>query len=275
MSNKVVLITGASNGMGFEAAKLFADKGWKVIAGARRVEKIPAVENITPVKVDVTNPTENKLFVDQAIEKYGRIDVLINNAGYGEYGPTEEIKTDDAKYQFDVNYFGAVELANMVLPIMRKQKNGIIINIGSIAGNLYMPLGAHYHASKAALQQWSDVLDSEVRQFGISSVVIQPGLTQSSWSEIAVANAIRNTSPGSEYQRLVDAVTKLVPNTSEIKTTSKDLALLFFKVANSKKPKIRYFNSWKERFIVMIARNHPRTFRFFLKKIVEDVLDKK
>lgn len=103
VDQKVVAITGASNGMGFEAAKLFASKGWLVFAGARRVEKIPQDEGITAVRLDVTDSESNRAFVAKILAECGRIDVLVNNAGYGEYGPTEEIPLDRAKKQFDTN----------------------------------------------------------------------------------------------------------------------------------------------------------------------------
>lgn len=173
MTQKTVAITGASNGMGFEATKLFAKRGWKVYAGARRVDKIPQDgEKIRAIKLDVTDSDSNKAFVKQILDEAGHIDVLINNAGYGEYGPAEEITMDKIRKQFETNFFGAVELTQLILPTMRAQNYGRIVNISSIGGDVYMPLGAYYHATKAALQQWSDVLDLEVAQFGIRSVCV-------------------------------------------------------------------------------------------------------
>ncbi len=190
MTQKIVAITGASNGMGFEAAELFAKRGWKVYAGARRVEKIPQYENnIKALKLDVTSSESNQAFVKKILDEAGHIDVLINNAGYGEYGPAEEIPMDKIRNQFETNFFGAVELTQLVLPTMRAQNYGRIVNISSIGGDVYMPLGAYYHATKAALQQWSDVLDLEVAQFGIRSVCVQPGGTQSSWDSLRRSHA--------------------------------------------------------------------------------------
>lgn len=266
--NKVVIITGASNGMGYAATELFAKEGWQVVAGARRVEKIPTGSNILAVKVDVTDSEQNKHLVNQAIEKFGRIDVLINNAGYGEFGPTEEITIDKAKYQFDVNYFAAVDLANQVLPTMRQQKAGVIVNISSIGGDLYMPLGAHYHASKAALQQWSDVLDTEIRQFGVHSIVIQPGGTASAWAQIAMDNAKKNLHDNSPYKTLVTAVSNLLTGNRMTGATSEQLAQLFYLAANASNPKRRYFHAGGDHLAVWVARNHPKTFKFALDKFV-------
>ncbi|MDR0299244.1 MAG: SDR family NAD(P)-dependent oxidoreductase [Streptococcaceae bacterium] len=263
-NQKVILITGASNGMGLEAAKLFSEKGWEVVAGARRVEQIPAAEHILAVKLDVTDSQSNAGFVKTALDKFGRIDVLINNAGYGEYGPTEEISTDNAKYQFDVNYFGAVELTNLVLPTMRAQKSGRVINISSVGGDVFMPLGAHYHATKAAMQQWSDVLDLEVEPFGIRSVVIQPAGTKSAWRDVAFANAAKNLKENSPYEPLVGKLLEAFKKFSS-QATSADLAQVFYKAATDTKPKSRYFNAFQDRIMTRLARVHPKIWRKFVK----------
>ena len=135
-NQKIVIITGASNGMGYEAAKTFAQRGWQVYAGARRVEKIPTDEGIIPLKLDVTDSKSNQNFIQHIINHAGRIDVLINNAGYGEYGPAEEIPMENVRKQFETNFFGAVELTQLVLPIMRQQHFRRIVNISSIGGDV-------------------------------------------------------------------------------------------------------------------------------------------
>ncbi len=253
---KVVMITGASGGMGAAAAKLFAEKGWQVVAGARTVDKIPKDRHILAVKLDVTDSASNREFAARALEKFGRIDVLINNAGYGEYGPTEEISMADARYQFDVNYFAAVELSNLVLPTMRKQRSGRIVNISSIGGDAYTPLGAHYNSSKAALQQWSDVLDSEIRQFGLRSVIVQPGGTQTGWQAIAYDRTDKNTSADSPYKSLVDAVASIMSGV-KIAASAEELAQVFYKAAAARRPKRRYFNSFGNHMYSWAARVFP------------------
>ncbi|MDR0200424.1 MAG: SDR family NAD(P)-dependent oxidoreductase [Streptococcaceae bacterium] len=260
---KVVIITGASNGMGFEATKLFASKDWQVVAGARRVEKIPQDDKITAVKLDVTQSESNKAFVQTALDKYGRIDVLINNAGYGEYGPAEEISMDNIRKQFETNFFGAVELSQLVLPTMRAQKSGRIINISSIGGNIYMPFGAFYHATKGALQQWSDALDMEVEPFGVRSLIVQPGGTQSAWGEIAMQNAIDNLKEGSVYRQAVEDLKRGMARLESGSggATSADLAALFYQAATDAKPKLRYFNAFSDRMMVRVGKAHPRIFR--------------
>lgn len=258
---KTIIITGASNGMGYEATKLFASKGWQVYAGARRVEKIPKGKTITALKLDVTRHESNQEFISTILKSTDHIDVLINNAGYGEYGPAEEIPMENVRKQFETNFFGAVELSQLVLPTMRIQKSGRIINISSIGGDLYMPLGSFYHATKAAMQQWSDALDTEVKAFGIRSIVIQPGGTASSWGAIAMENAEKNLKQNSPYQPLVASIRGALSGESlGAGATSLQLAELFYKAATDEKPKHRYFHSMSDHAIVHIARAHPKLF---------------
>ncbi|WP_394206237.1 SDR family NAD(P)-dependent oxidoreductase [Lactococcus chungangensis] len=277
---KVVAITGASNGMGFAAAELFAKKGWIVYGGARRVEKIPVSENIHALKLDVTDHDSNVAFIKQIMATEQGIDVLINNAGYGEYGPVEDTPLDNARRQFETNFFGAADLAQLVLPIMRAQKSGRIINISSIGGDVYMPLGGYYHATKAALQQWSDSLDIEIAPFGVRSLIIQPGGTQSAWSDIAMAHARKNLKTDSVYTRLVDKVSALLTaNEHTSGASSRDLAQVFYKAATDARPKRRYFNTLGDRAMVWLARSCPRVFKkvfvFILNTLGNRVLKKK
>ena len=259
---KVVAITGASNGMGFAAAELFAKQGWTVYGGARRVEKIPAAEHIHALKLDVTDHASNQAFIDKIFQQEKRIDVLINNAGYGEYGPVEDISLEHARRQFETNFFGAADLAQLVLPIMRAQQSGRIINISSIGGDVYMPLGAYYHATKAALQQWSDSLDIEIAPFGVRSLVIQPGGTQSAWSDIAMGRARVNLKPDSVYTSLVDKVSALLTTNEHTSgASSEDLAQAFYKAATDTRPKRRYFHAFSDRAMVWLARSCPRVFK--------------
>ncbi len=259
---KVVAITGASNGMGFAAAELFAKQGWTVYGGARRVEKIPAAEHIHALKLDVTDHASNQAFIDKIFQQEKRIDVLINNAGYGEYGPVEDISLEHARRQFETNFFGAADLAQLVLPIMRAQQSGRIINISSIGGDVYMPLGAYYHATKAALQQWSDSLDIEIAPFGVRSLVIQPGGTQSAWSDIAMGRARVNLKPDSVYTSLVDKVSALLTTNEHTSgASSEDLAQVFYKAATDARPKRRYFHAFSDRAMVWLARSCPRVFK--------------
>ena len=270
-NKKVVLITGASSGMGFAAAKLFADKGWIVYGGARRVDRMKELEviGVRTMALDVTDAVSNQKFVDRAIKEQGRIDVLINNAGYGEYGPTEEISMEKARAQLDVNLFAAAELANMVIPVMRKQKSGRIINISSIGGDIYTPLGAWYYVSKAGLQRWSDTLDLEVRQFGIRSIIVQPGGTRTEWGDVTLEKIKENLAPESPYEQLVSGVEKMMGSQPDgAGATAEDLAKIFYKAATDKRPKLRYFYSFGDKLFTKVARYFPKTYRAVLNQFL-------
>lgn len=270
-NSRVVAITGASNGMGLEATKLFASKDWIVYAGARRVDKIPTDEGIIPLALDVTNSASNRAFVDRILAEQGQIDVLINNAGYGEYGPAEEIPMANIRKQFETNFFGAVELTQLILPTMRSKGFGRIVNISSVGGYVYTPLGAYYHATKAAIQQWSDVLDTEVAQFGIHSVCVNPGSTKSDWNSIALENAEKNLQADSPYAPLVATVKKGFERVYKGGPTSEELAQDFYKAATASKPELRYYHSIGDRMMVRVAKAHPKLWRkgldFVLKHI--------
>ncbi|WP_254639689.1 SDR family NAD(P)-dependent oxidoreductase [Cohnella sp. GbtcB17] len=275
MEKQVVIITGASSGMGYEAAKRFNEKGWIVYAGARRVERMKELETlgIHTMLLDVTNTDSNQNLVDTVIKEQGQIDVLINNAGYGEYGPTEEISMKKARAQLDVNLFAAAELANMVIPIMRKQKSGRIVNISSTGGDQYTPLGAWYYASKAALQQWSDTLDLELRNFGIRSVIVQPGGTRTEWAKVTLEKIKENLAPLSPYKKMVDALEGLTSRQqsgrfANMAATPADLAKVFYKAATDKRPKWRYFHSFPDRMLTLIGRHFPRSYRAILNQFM-------
>lgn len=172
METKVVLITGASSGIGKATASYFVSKGHKVYGVARRDFDIVGVNTVLG---DVTQIDAVKSIVDYVIKKEGKIDILINNAGFGIAGAIETTNIEDAKKQFDVNFFGAVNMAQAVLPYMRKARQGKIINTSSIASEIAIPFQAFYSASKAALDNWSKALRLEVKDFGIKVSNILPG----------------------------------------------------------------------------------------------------
>lgn len=270
MSQKTILITGASSGMGKAATELFAQRGWLVFAGARRVEKIPTGENIHPMHLDVCDHNSNLAFVAGALTQQTRLDVLLNNAGYGEFGPLEEVPLDSARKQLETNLLGAADLAQIVLPIMRRQGYGRIINNSSIGGDLYTPLGGWYYVSKHALNTWSDTLDSEIRPFGLRSVIVEPGGTQSNWLNIAMEHAKANLKPDSAYQQLTDTVGSLYSHSSFMTgATSEQLAEVFYQAATAKRPRRRYYHACTDRLMANFARIHPELFRHGLNLAVD------
>lgn len=177
METKVILITGASSGIGRETAIYLAKNNYKVYGVARRVDKLEELNKlgIQTIAMDVTDEASIKNTIDTIIQKEGKIDVLVNNAGYGEYGAFEDVSIENAKYQMEVNVFGLARITQLVLPYMRQQKSGSIINVSSVGGKVSNPMGSWYHASKFAVEALSDSLRLEVKPFGINVVVIEPG----------------------------------------------------------------------------------------------------
>jgi NAD(P)-dependent dehydrogenase (short-subunit alcohol dehydrogenase family) len=208
MDNGIVLITGASSGIGKAAAKLLLAKGYKVYAGARRIDNLKELEYLgaTIMPLDVTVEDSLKKAVEIVIEGSGRLDILINNAGYGAHGAIEDIPISEARRQFDVNLFGLARLTQLVLPIMRGQGSGKIVNISSIAGKISMPFGGWYHATKHALEAYSDALRLEVGRFGIKVILIEPGPIKTEWDTVALAN-LSKYSGSSPYAALADKLT--------------------------------------------------------------------
>ena len=175
---KVVIITGASRGFGELIAKKFQKENFQVIATMRNVDSSPSLkelDNVDIKKLDVTNKSDIKDVVDFTIEKYGRVDVLINNAGYGAFGFLEEASDEEIRYQYDVNFFGLIDCIKAVIPQMRKQKDGVIINISSIAGRVGLPFTSLYNSSKFAVEGLTECLHYELSLFGIDIKTVAPG----------------------------------------------------------------------------------------------------
>jgi NAD(P)-dependent dehydrogenase (short-subunit alcohol dehydrogenase family) len=175
---KTVLITGASSGFGKAAAKLFHTNNWNVIATMRSPEKeteLSMLSNVFISKLDVTNKLSIQNSVAAGIEKFGKIDVLVNNAGYGTLGALEAATEEQVKQQFDVNFFGLIEVTKAVLPGMRKQKSGTIINVSSVGGRITFPFCSLYHATKFAVEGLTESMQYELNPLGVRLKIVEPG----------------------------------------------------------------------------------------------------
>ncbi|MFL6021784.1 MAG: oxidoreductase [Marmoricola sp.] len=189
----VALVTGGSSGIGECTVTELLDAGYTVYTVARRVERMQALAaaGAHVFAMDVTDDASMVAGVERIIAEQGRIDLLVNNAGYGSYGAVEDVPIDEARRQFEVNVFGLARLTQLVTPHMREQKSGRIINISSIGGKFYEPFGAWYHATKFAVEGFSDCLRMELKPFGIKVVIIEPGPIITEWNEIARAATAR------------------------------------------------------------------------------------
>ena len=178
-TGKVVIITGASSGIGREAARLFAEKGWQVVATMRdisRGKELLKFGKVELVRLDVTDPDSIKAAFDGAMKKHGRIDVLVNNAGYALAGPIEGATREQMQSQVDTNLVGLMDATARVLPCMRKGKAGTIINVSSMGGKVAFPLYSAYHATKFGVEGFTESLQHEIRQFGIRAKLVEPGV---------------------------------------------------------------------------------------------------
>jgi len=197
-AKKVVLITGASSGIGKATAIQLLGEGYTVYGAARRIEKMRDLEKLGVhlLEMDVTNDESMKQGINRIISENARIDALINNAGYGSYGAIEDVPIEEARYQFEVNVFGLGRLSQLVVPYMRNQKTGKIVNVSSIGGKVYMPFGGWYHSTKHAVEGLSDSLRMELAPFGIDVIIIEPGPIKTEWEGIAADHLMKTSGSG-------------------------------------------------------------------------------
>ena len=199
--SKAVLITGCSTGIGRATAVHLAGRGWTVYATARRTDSIRdlADAGCKVLGLDVCDEGSMRAAIDTVERVEGAVGVLVNNAGYGQEGAFEETAMTDVRRQFETNVFGLIRLTQLVLPGMRRQRWGRVVNLSSMGGRLTLPGGAFYHATKYAVEALSDALRFEVRPFGIDVIVIEPGPIKTQFGDTAIAAVRRVASPGSPY----------------------------------------------------------------------------
>ena len=212
MASKAVLITGCSTGIGRKTAEHLAGKGWTVYATARRPESIADLEQkgCRTLALDVTDEASMQAAVNAVEQAEGAVGVLINNAGYSQSGAVEEVAMDQVRRQFETNVFGLLRMCQLVLPGMRRQEWGRIVNISSMGGRLVFPGGGIYHGTKFAVEAISDAMRWEVRNFGVDVILIEPGLIKTEFGETAahsVNDATPSDGPYAEFNQTVAATT--------------------------------------------------------------------
>ncbi|MGK0365793.1 MAG: NADP-dependent 3-hydroxy acid dehydrogenase YdfG [Saprospiraceae bacterium] len=207
--NKTILITGASSGIGKATAQLFQAKGWNVIATMRTPEKeeeLTQLDNILVARLDVLDLASIDNTIKAGIEKFGKIDVLVNNAGYGAYGPLEAFKRESIVRQFNTNVIGLMDVTRAMLPHFRQNKDGVIINVSSIGGKITFPLGALYHGTKFAVEGISEALRFEMESIGVKVKLVEPGMIATDFGGRSFD--FQNDESMVEYQPVVGAVFK-------------------------------------------------------------------
>lgn len=256
----VILITGASSGIGFDAARALAERGHRVYGAARRLDKLNelSASGVIPLQMDVTDESSMQAGVEKIISAEGHIDVLINNAGYGSYGAIEDVSIDEAKRQFEVNIFGVARLVQLVLPYMREKKFGRIINTSSMGGRLTTPLGSWYHATKYALEAFSDGLRMETKPFGISVSIIEPGGIKTEWGSIA-AQHLEESARGGAYETQARKISRSMKNLYARKMLSSPAVITkaIIDAVEAEKPKTRYLVGFGAKPLVALKQVLP------------------
>jgi NAD(P)-dependent dehydrogenase (short-subunit alcohol dehydrogenase family) len=232
----VVLITGVSSGIGRAVADVFAAKGFEVFGTSRNPQRTEPVPGVELVQLDVADDASVAAAVSTVVQRAGRIDILVNNAGVGVFGAAEETSIAQAQQLFDTNFFGLVRLTREVLPHLRAQGSGRIINIGSVLGFLPSPYGSFYAASKHAVEGYSESLDHETREFGVRVSVVEPGYTNTSFE----ANATDADSPIDSYAPIREHVKQVIGKAVRAGDDPAVVAQAVLKAATSRTPKLRY-----------------------------------
>jgi NAD(P)-dependent dehydrogenase (short-subunit alcohol dehydrogenase family) len=230
----IALVTGASSGIGLVTAQSLAQAGYRVFGTSRKAVASPS--GITMLVCDVTDEASVKSLVDEVVKQAGRIDLVVNNAGVGLLGGAEESSIGQAQRLFDVNVFGVARVINAVLPIMRAQKGGRIINMSSILGLIPSPFNAFYASTKHAIEGYTESLDHEVRRFGIRVVLVEPGVTRTSFEE----NLTRADQPMAAYAEDRTRSEALMRKWVETGDDPQVVADTVVQAATAAKPKLRY-----------------------------------
>lgn len=242
MSEKVWFITGASRGFGREWAIAALERGDKVAATARDTDTLGDLaakygEALLPLQLDVNDRAADFAAVEQAHDHFGRLDVVVNNAGYGQFGFIEELSEDDARAQIETNVFGALWVTQAALPHLRAQRSGHIIQVSSIGGITAFPLVGIYHASKWALEGFSQSLAQEVASFGIHVTLIEPGGFSTDWA----GSSARHATPLPDYDEARQAALEARAKRTAKSGNPKASAAAVLKLVDAEKPPLRVF----------------------------------
>jgi NAD(P)-dependent dehydrogenase (short-subunit alcohol dehydrogenase family) len=277
----VALVTGSSSGIGFETALLLARSGFHTYASMRNLEKSKNITEIANteklplqvIQLDVNDDKSVKDAIDKIVAENRRIDVLVNNAGYGLFSPIEDVTLDQVKGQFETNFFGVVRVTKEALPIMRKQRKGTIVNVSSGAGRVGVPVYSAYVASKFALEGLSESMRYELKEFAINIVIIEPGVIKTNIVENLKTADIRSRSK-SPYSDLIERVSKgfgkMMDNSS---SPPKLVAEAILNAITSKEPEIRYVVGDDAQYIMKVRKS--TSDREFENWMYESILQEK
>jgi NAD(P)-dependent dehydrogenase (short-subunit alcohol dehydrogenase family) len=278
IKNKVALVTGSSSGMGFATAITMARAGIHTYASMRNLKKSKTIIELAsaeklPLQVlqlDVNDKKSVKEAITKIVTEKERIDVLVNNAGYGLFGSLEDVSIEEMKAQFETNFFGVIRVTQLVLPIMRKQKSGTIVNVSSVGGRIGLPILSAYQSTKFALEGLSESMSYELEPFGIKVVIIEPGAIRSNImnSSIWAKKAQDPKSPYfSQLQKIKDHFKSMMENES---SPPEEVAKVILEAITSENPQLRYTVGHDAATLIQARLNMPETQ--FKKMIVQNFL---
>ncbi|HJQ67602.1 MAG TPA: SDR family NAD(P)-dependent oxidoreductase [Blastocatellia bacterium] len=265
LDRQVAIVTGASAGIGEASVRWLAREGAHVVMAARRLDRLEQIKReieaaggvAHPVAADVTNEDDRKRLVREAVEKFGRVDALVNNAGYGQRGPIEIVPVEKIRENFETNLFSLIALTQLVIPVMRGQGSGRIINISSVAGRIARPLSSVYDATKHALEAISDGLRGELAPFGIQVVIIEPGFIMTEFVEVANEVSRPVIEQESHYAPLFAGFASGYQRLRKIAGRPEDIAELVVRAMSARRPRNRYAGPRHARIALALKRWLP------------------
>lgn len=272
---KVALVTGSSSGIGYETALMLARNGFDTYATMRNTNKSKEITEIAKkenlplrvLKLDVTDDGSVDDAINNILNEKKSIEAVVNNAGYGLMGSIEDSSLDEIKAQFETNFFGAIRVMQKVLPIMRKQKTGTIVNVSSIAGRIGFPMGSSYVSSKFALEGLSESMSYELEQFGIRIILIEPGVINTNFAFVTPKKALDTNSP---YSPIMNKMQENLVSTIANGTSPKEVATIILRAITEDSPERRYLVG-NDAFELIDARKNS-TDKDFEKIIVGNLL---
>jgi NAD(P)-dependent dehydrogenase (short-subunit alcohol dehydrogenase family) len=265
LDGQVVIITGASAGIGEAAARLLAQEGARVVLAARRKERLEALAGeiekqggrALAVITDITSEQDRKRLIEETLKRFGRIDALVNNAGYGQRGPIELVPLENIRRNFETNLFSLIALSQLVIPLMRERGGGRIVNIGSVAGRIARPISSVYDATKHALEAISDGMRAELAPFGIKVILIEPGYIVTEFLQVAneVSQPImENAGP---YAEFFSSFGRAYERIKRIAGQPEDVARVIAHALSVPNPRPRYAVPGHARLLIALKRFLP------------------
>ncbi len=268
---QTVLITGASSGIGLATALYFQERGWNVVAGVRRPDyatQLVGLDHLLCLRLDVNDQQTIDAAVQETIGTFGKLDVLVNNAGYGTVGAFECSKEEQVLQQFETNVFGLMRMTRAVLPYFRQQKQGVLINVSSIGGRITFPLYSVYHSTKWAVEGFSESLQYELAPFNIRVKLIEPGAIKTNFYHRS--QIVFHSEDVLDYQSYQDRVLHNVAQLEAHAPPPQIVAETIFQAANDRSDRLRYSVGDQVPLLLLINRLLPHAwFRRIIKGILE------